>query len=53
MVVHYLRSLGVPPGPTYGEILERLRDALLDGEVRTEEEEQALARTLAEGSHMV
>lgn len=50
---HYLRSLGVPPGPIYGEILERLRDALLDGEVRTEEEEQALARTLAEGSHMV
>ncbi|NLD45042.1 MAG: CBS domain-containing protein [Chloroflexi bacterium] len=48
---HYLRRLGVAPGPIYGEILSRLRDAILDGQVRTPEEEDALARSLAEGAH--
>jgi tRNA nucleotidyltransferase (CCA-adding enzyme) len=48
---HYLRSLGVPPGPIYGEILSRVRDALLDGEVVTLEDEQILARRLVEASH--
>jgi tRNA nucleotidyltransferase (CCA-adding enzyme) len=45
---HFLRALGVPPGPVYGEILTRVQDALLDGQVHTEEEEQALARALVE-----
>jgi tRNA nucleotidyltransferase (CCA-adding enzyme) len=31
----YLRSLGLTPGPIYGEILGRLRDGLLDGEIQT------------------
>lgn len=48
---HYLRALGVPPGPIYGEILERVRDAVLDGQVNTLEEEQALARRLVETVH--
>jgi len=48
---HYLRSLGVPPGPIYGEILSRVRDALLDGQVRTPEEEEALAKRLVEAAH--
>ncbi len=48
---HYLRTLGVAPGPIYGEILARLRDAVLDGQARTVEEEQALARSLAQRAH--
>lgn len=48
---HYLKALGVPPGPIYGEILIRLRDAMLDGLVTTVEEEQEYARELAEASH--
>ncbi|MEN6479002.1 MAG: CBS domain-containing protein [Anaerolineales bacterium] len=45
---HYLRSLGLPPGPIYRVILDRLQTALLDGQVETLEQEQALAGTLAE-----
>ena len=37
-----LKSLGVPPGPRYGEILSRLRAAWVDGEVASEEQETAL-----------
>ncbi|MBC7315889.1 MAG: hypothetical protein H5T70_05680 [Chloroflexi bacterium] len=48
---HYLRALGVPPGPIYGEILDRVRDAVLDGQVQTLEEEQALACRLVEAAH--
>ena len=43
-----LRSLGLPPGPIYGAILDRVRDALLDGQITTLAQEQALARALAE-----
>lgn len=49
---HLIRSLRVPPGPVYGDILERVRDALLDGQVHTREEEEALARTLVERMHI-
>jgi tRNA nucleotidyltransferase (CCA-adding enzyme) len=35
-----LKSLGLPPGPKYKEILSRLRAAWLDGEVKHEEQEQ-------------
>ncbi len=38
-----LRALGLPPGPLYRRILRRLRDARLDGEIETIEEERALA----------
>jgi len=48
---HFLRSLGVPPGPIYGEILARVRSAVLDGQVTTLEEERALARSLAAAAH--
>lgn len=34
-----LKSLGIPPGPIYSEILEKLRDARLDGIVETREDE--------------
>ena len=47
----YLKSLGVPPGPIYGEILARVRDALLDRQIVTLEEERGLAQSLVESSH--
>jgi tRNA nucleotidyltransferase (CCA-adding enzyme) len=43
-----LRELGLAPGPIYGEILGRLRDARLDGEVRSDAEERELLRRLME-----
>lgn len=39
-----LRALGIPPGPLIGEALSLLRDARLDGRVRTRMEEDALVR---------
>ncbi len=38
-----LIALGATQGPVVGEILRRIRDARLDGEARTVEEERALA----------
>lgn len=38
---------GIVPGPAYREILARIRDAQLDGEVHTQEEALALADRLA------
>jgi len=43
--------LHLPPGPIYGEILARVRRALLDQEIATLEEEQALAQRLVRASH--
>src|SRR5688572_4384572 len=37
---HDLKKRGLKPGPKYAEILRRLRAALLDGEVKTEEDEE-------------
>jgi len=48
---HYLKSLHLPPGPIYGEILARVHQALLDREITTLEEEQALAQRLVRASH--
>ena len=47
----YLREvMGLKPGPLYGRLLRRLRDAWLDGEIQTPEEEKALLqRLVAEG----
>lgn len=41
-----LKALGIEPGPRYAVILRRLRDAWLDGDVKTEEEEHAFLRRL-------
>ncbi|KPL87705.1 CBS domain-containing protein [Ardenticatena maritima] len=42
-----LRELGLPPGPHYAEILAQVRNALLDGEVQSAEEQAALLERLA------
>ena len=41
-----LLGMGVPEGPMVGKILARLRDARLDGAVKSKEEERDLAREL-------
>ena len=41
-----LLALGVPAGPLVGQILEKLREARLDGEVSTEEDERRLVREI-------
>jgi tRNA nucleotidyltransferase (CCA-adding enzyme) len=38
-----LKSLGLPPGPEFRRILDRLQAARLDGEVSSDDEERALA----------
>jgi tRNA nucleotidyltransferase (CCA-adding enzyme) len=44
-----LKRMGLPPGPRYREILDALRNAWLEGEIRTLEEEKALVRTMMAG----
>jgi tRNA nucleotidyltransferase (CCA-adding enzyme) len=39
---HVLKKRGLPPGPRYQQILQRLREAWLDGEVKTKSEEMKL-----------
>ncbi len=41
-----LLARGIPAGPRYKDLLQRVRDAQLDGEVRTREEALALAEEL-------
>jgi tRNA nucleotidyltransferase (CCA-adding enzyme) len=41
-----LRATGLKPSPAFGQILTALRDAWLDGEIHTEQEEKALADKL-------
>lgn len=43
---HTLKKLGLEPGPRYQKILRLLRDAWLDGEVTSEEEEKYLLEKL-------
>jgi tRNA nucleotidyltransferase (CCA-adding enzyme) len=43
-----LHAFGLRPGPFYRTILERLTEARLDGEVKSEEEERALVKELTE-----
>src|SRR5690606_9599218 len=43
---HSLRELGLEPGPCYRRLLERLRAARLDAEVRSDQEEEQLLKTL-------
>jgi len=47
----YLRQLGLPPGPVYRQILERVRDALLDGQLSGEDEQRAMVDRLAASVH--
>jgi len=39
-----LKQMGLPPGPRFAKILSKLRDARLDGEIATVEEERALVQ---------
>ncbi len=43
-----LKRMGLRPGPLFGRLLGALRDARLDGEVATREEEEALLRRMLE-----
>ena len=42
----YLKAMGLKPSPLFGRILSALRDARLDGEVSSLEEEEALVEEL-------
>jgi len=42
----YLKALGLRPGPIFGRILRRLRDARLDGEIVSLEEEKAMVEQI-------
>ena len=43
---HKLRALGLEPGPIYRDILEKIRDARLDGDIVSVEDEEAFVKTL-------
>jgi len=43
---HALRKRGLSPGPRYRQIMSALRQAWLDGQIQTPEEEQALLEQL-------
>ena len=43
---HDLRARGLPPGPQYKRLLTALRNAWLDGEINTPEEEAQLLEKL-------
>jgi tRNA nucleotidyltransferase (CCA-adding enzyme) len=45
---NYLLDTGLEPGPRIGDILDVVRDALLDGEIETPEDERALVEQLVE-----
>ncbi len=44
-----LKALGLKPGPQFKRILDRLRDARLDGEVENEADERRLLKKLTSG----
>jgi tRNA nucleotidyltransferase (CCA-adding enzyme) len=41
-----LKGMGLKPGPLFGDILETVRDARLDGQVSTRQEEVALVQAM-------
>ena len=41
-----LKEMGLPPGPIYRRILDQLRDAWIDGEIRNQSEQSALLQSL-------
>jgi len=46
---HTLREMGIPPGPQYKNILQRLLDAKLDREISSPADEYAMLQQLVEG----
>lgn len=46
---HDLQAMGAQPGPGLGRVLDRLREAKLNGEVRSRREEEELIRRLLAG----
>lgn len=44
-----LKRMGIPPGPQLGEIIRALKDARLDGKVKTRKEEEELVRKWLSG----
>lgn len=46
-----LINLGLTPGPVFKDIIEAVRDAKLDGRVKSREDELALAAALAKGEN--
>lgn len=47
-----LIKLNVPPGPAYSRLLQRLRKARLDDEVKSDEEERTLLKALIESESL-
>jgi tRNA nucleotidyltransferase (CCA-adding enzyme) len=47
-----LKEMGLPPGPRYAEILGALRDAWLDGEVQTAQQEREYLDSLLTGEDL-
>ena len=43
-----LKAMGLKPGPEFKQILDRLLDAHLNGEIKTEAEERAIVRAMRE-----
>jgi tRNA nucleotidyltransferase (CCA-adding enzyme) len=41
-----LKAMGMKPGPLFGRLLDALRDARLDGEVSTRQEEMAVVEAM-------
>jgi tRNA nucleotidyltransferase (CCA-adding enzyme) len=50
---HALKKLGVSPGPRYRQILSALRNAWLDGQIHSQEEENALLEQLLHSAEMI
>ncbi|MFN8565104.1 MAG: hypothetical protein U0703_26555 [Anaerolineae bacterium] len=47
-----MRALGLPPGPAVGDLLERIREAQVSGEVASMDDALGFARRhLSNGSH--
>jgi tRNA nucleotidyltransferase (CCA-adding enzyme) len=49
----YLKALGLKPSPLFSHLLNAVRDARLDGQIQTLEEEQALIARLLQGDQTV
>ncbi|NJB66812.1 tRNA nucleotidyltransferase (CCA-adding enzyme) [Desulfobaculum xiamenense] len=48
-----LKGMGLEPGPLYGEILRKLRAAMLDGQATCRDDQLALARRLAKDQRYI